>query len=109
MFTTLNDAVWNDDSERKTTSISNLDISVPASYTLPRPVFCPICKLAMRDAADTFSWAAFSCCYWCDNNFVRQNKNVWNEGWRPDWCAVDKLRADKGRLYANYDFTSLEG
>jgi hypothetical protein len=109
MFTTLDNTIWTESNERKTTSTNDLEISVPISYTLPRPVFCPVCRLAMRDAADTFSWETFLCCYWCDNNFVRQNKNRWIEGWRPEWHIINKLREEKGRLYAGYDFTSLEG
>ena len=109
MFTILDeDTVWTEDNDRKSTHVNGLDISVPKEYTLPKPVFCPICKLAMRNASDIISWEEFSCCSWCDNNFVRPNRTMWQSGWRPSWSDVDKLRAEKGRLQASHDFTSFD-
>lgn len=108
MFTILDTVKWDVSGDRKITVVGGLEISAPLEYVLPKPVFCPICKLAMRDAADIFSWSSFSCCYWCDNNFVRQNKIAWSEGWRPEDCAVRKLLEEKGRLSPSYDFSSLE-
>lgn len=108
MFSTLEEAVWEDDGGRKKTTVGKLEISVPADYKLPRPVFCPCCRLAMRDVNDSFSWASFRCCYWCDSNFVRPNRKAWDDGWRPSDEALTLLLIEKGRMHPSYDPRTLE-
>lgn len=48
-----------------------------------RPMFCPVCKFALRTQDDRLTYDSKKCCYKCALVFADQRMEMWKDGWRP--------------------------
>lgn len=47
------------------------------------PLFCDLCNFMMIKHYDAVSYKEWQCCEKCSDKWARNNKDSWNEGWRP--------------------------
>lgn len=56
----------------------------PEKGNEPVPLFCPVCKTAMKDAQDAQYYRKWGACYNCGTMHAEPNREKWQSGWRPD-------------------------
>lgn len=55
----------------------------PESGNTPIPLFCPLCKLAMKNYQDAQYYRKWEACYNCSTMYAEPNRKIWVTGWRP--------------------------
>jgi hypothetical protein len=63
--------------------IAGFFIIKPEGESLSIPLFCPLCKNAMRNIQDAQYYRKYCVCYECSTMYAEPNRKKWAEGWRP--------------------------
>lgn len=63
---------------------SDFYVIIPKKYVEPNPIFCSICDCALATSEDQTTQEKLGCCTHCRDNFYYQNKDEWDNGWRPE-------------------------
>jgi hypothetical protein len=62
----------------------HFSVIMPEDGAAGTPLFCPVCKFAMREPGDPLSYFTFRCCSHCATKFAEPNREKWLKGWRPN-------------------------
>lgn len=54
------------------------------------PLFCPVCDYAMCIERDLDHFSLSGSCFECTIEYFEKNRDMWNNGWRPDLKASAK-------------------
>ena len=61
------------------------------------PLYCPNCKILMKDQDDPHSYREYKCCSRCSTRWAQgANKKKWSEGWRPSKEEIREVLEEFG-------------